>query len=96
VREEKNQNFPDQPDAPVNLQLFALLTTRTIFAGALLEGAIFFLLIVSLAEHSLLAILFAALLWMLLIAHFPTRIWVEEWIENQRRLLEEEQSLGCP
>jgi hypothetical protein len=79
-----------QLDTDAARQLLGLLTTRTIVSAALLEGAIFFLLIVTMLEHSLPTTLFAGFLWLLLIAHFPTRDWTERWIENQRRLLREE------
>jgi hypothetical protein len=90
----KNRDPLGTPDADVAGQLFGLLTTRTIIACALLEGAIFFLLIVTMVEHSLPAVAMAALLWLLLIAHFPTRDWAERWIENQWRLLREERDLS--
>ncbi|MBN2578014.1 MAG: hypothetical protein JXB10_03405 [Pirellulales bacterium] len=85
--------FPALSDANVAWQFLALLNTRTIIAGALLEGAIFFLLVVSMTDNSLLAISLAALLWLLLIAHFPTHGWTQQWIEDQWRLLQEEQCL---
>jgi hypothetical protein len=93
-KDGKNLDPLGQLNAESAGQLFGLLMTRTIIAGALLEGAIFFLLIATLAENSLPAVALAALLWLLLIAHFPTRGWAEQWIENQWRLLREERDLS--
>jgi hypothetical protein len=93
-KDGKNLDPLGQLDANAAGQLFGLLTTRTIIACALLEGAIFFLLVVTLVEYSLPTIVMAALLWLLLIAHFPTRDWAERWIGNQWRLLWEERDLS--
>jgi hypothetical protein len=90
----KNSDPLGAIDADIVGQLFQILLTRTIIAAALLEGAIFFLLIATMAEHSLPALALAALLWLLLIAHFPTRDWTERWIENQQRLLREDRELS--
>jgi len=81
-------------DANVASQLRQLLSTRTIIGGALLDGVILFLLTASIMEDSLIALLAAGLLWLLLAAHFPTYGWAEQWMENQWRLLQEEQSLS--
>jgi hypothetical protein len=90
----KNTDYLEKPDADTAGQLFQILMTRTIIAGALLEGAIFFLLIATLTEHSLPAITLAGMLWLSLIAHFPTRGWTERWLENQQRLLREDRELS--
>jgi MFS family permease len=89
----EQQSGVDKLDANLALQLMGLLSTRTILAGALLEGVIFFLLIAFLVEHSPIALAAAALLWLLLVALFPTQRWGISWIEDQWRLLREEQSL---
>ncbi len=73
--------------------LTQLLQTKTIVAGALLEGAIFFLLIAYMIERSNLSLLAAAALLILLIAQMPTMRRVTNWIENQLRLIAEERLL---
>ena len=69
-------------------------TTRTIIAGALLEGPTFFLLIAYFVEHSPLSLLGAALLILGLLLSFPTHSRMVAWIENQLRLLEQERHLA--
>ena len=69
-------------------------TTRTVIAGALLEGPTFFLLIAYFVERLPLGLLGAALLILGLLLSFPTRSRMVDWIENQLRLLEQERHLA--
>jgi hypothetical protein len=68
--------------------LMNLLQTKTIFACALLEGAVFFLLITYIMEHSMLSITAAIALLLLLMAQMPTIGRVTNWIENQLPLVD--------
>lgn len=74
--------------------LFGLFQTKTIIAGALLEGAVFLLLIAYLVEHNIFSILAAVAMLLLLTAHIPTIGRVTNWIENQMRLVDEERAFG--
>jgi hypothetical protein len=76
------------------LGLMGLYQTKTIIACALLEGAIFFLQISYIIDHSMFSLLMAITLMILLIAHIPITGRVSNWIERQLRLLEEERQLA--
>ena len=52
--------------------LIGLLQTKIIVASAILEGAVFFLLIAYMAEHSMLSVSAAVVLLLLLVAQMPT------------------------
>ena len=75
-------------------QLFVVFQTRTIVAGALLEGTAFFALITYMIERSPLALTLAVLLILGVAVHFPTRSGVIRWIEDQLRLVERERQFG--
>ncbi len=83
---------PLEPDAAAKLA--QLLMTRTIIAAAALEGAIFFLLVAFLVEHSPLGLMVAVVLIIALAALFPTRSWADRWIADQMRLLDEQRQLA--
>jgi uncharacterized membrane protein len=72
--------------------LVQLLQTKTIVACAMLEGGVFFLLVVYMIEHSVISLLAAGVLMILLIAQMPTSGRATAWIENQMRLVDEERS----
>ena len=63
--------------------LFGLLQTRTIVAGALLEGSAFFLLVAYLVERSPLALGAALALIIGLALHIPTVGGTAHWVEDQ-------------
>ena len=73
-------------------KLIQVFMTRTILAAAVLEGAIFFLLVVYLSERSALSLALAVVLIIILAAGFPTVSRVSGWFEEQSRLLDEERS----
>jgi hypothetical protein len=75
--------------------LAQVLLTQTIIAAAILEGAIFFLLVAYLVERSPLSLMMAAVLIVAIAASMPTTRRCYEWIKTQKRLLDEERSL-CP
>ena len=75
-------------------QLSVVFQTRTIVAGALLEGAAFFALISYMLGRSPLALILAVFLILGVAAHFPTRSGVIHWIDEQLRLVERERQFG--
>lgn len=95
---ENEQSNPKQAEDKTEkendsaLSLIALFFTKTLVAGALLEGAVFLLLIIYIAESSILSVSAAIVLLILPIAQMPTIGRVTNWIENQMRLLDEEQA----
>ena len=68
--------------------LIDLLQTKIIVAGAILEGAVFFLLIAYMAEHSMLCLSAAVVLLLLLVAQMPTSGRATYWVEDQLKLLD--------
>jgi hypothetical protein len=60
---------------------------RMIIGLALLEGAAFFNLVACLVEHNWWSLAIAGCLVVWMLALFPTRTRVEQWIENQRAFL---------
>ena len=64
--------------------------TKTIIAGALLEGCAFFLLVVHMIEGSPISLGAALALILALAMLMPTRGRIVRWIENQLELLEQE------
>ncbi len=88
-REKSSSDLPDRAAA----QLVAVYQTRMIVGLALLEGPGFLLLIVHMIERSPWSLAAAILIIFGIIAHFPTRERVAEWIEQQLSLLQEERQL---
>lgn len=80
--------------AETTRELWRLLTTRTIVAAALLEGATFFSLVAYMLEGSPLALVIAVLLIVGLGMHMPTRSTAAGWIERQTAALKQEQQWG--
>jgi hypothetical protein len=68
--------------------LIGLLQTKIIVACAILEGAVFFLLIAHIAEHSLISLAAAVVLLFLLVAQMPTSGRATYWVEDQLKLLD--------
>jgi hypothetical protein len=67
--------------------LCGIYQTRMIIGLALLEGAAFFNLVACLVEHNWWSLVIAGCLVVWMLALFPTRTRVEQWIENQRAFL---------
>ncbi len=65
-------------------KLAMLFLTKTIIAGAIIEGAAFFLLIAYLIEGSFMALGVAVAMVVLLASHFPTAGSLISWIERQK------------
>ncbi|MGA2798076.1 MAG: hypothetical protein ABSE63_10880 [Thermoguttaceae bacterium] len=65
-----------------------LLQTKIIVASAILEGAVFFLLIAYMAERSMLCLAAALVLLFLLIAQMPTSGRATYWVEDQLKSLD--------
>ena len=74
------------------LRLGALYQTRVIIAGALLDGAAFFNIIAYLLEGQMLTLLVTAALILALVSQFPTAARVENWVVNQREIIEQMRS----
>jgi hypothetical protein len=82
---------PTEPD-PNAVKLVQVFMTRTIAAAAILEGAVFLLLLAYLFERSPVSLVFVIVLIVALVAHIPTRSRAEGWVEEQMRLLDEERA----
>ena len=67
---------------------------RLILGGAILDGAAFFVVLAYFLEGSPIALGVAVLLITALLLKFPTAGRVGDWIENQRRRMEEDQLLS--
>jgi hypothetical protein len=75
------------------LPLLALFQTKTIVSCALLEGTVFLLLVIFLAEGYMPCVLTAIVFLVLLIAQMPTVGRLMDWMEKQMRLVDEEHAL---
>ncbi len=73
--------------------LWLVYLTKTILAGATLEGASFFLLIAYLVEGDVLALVTAAVLIAGIVVMMPSKPGVLRWIEDQLRQVEQERQL---
>ncbi len=73
--------------------LWLVFLTKTILAGATLEGAALFLLVAYLIEGDALSLVVAAVLILGIVAMMPTRLGVLHWIEDQLRHVEQERQL---
>lgn len=69
-----------------------VLVSRTILAAAMLEGAVFLLLIAYFLEQSPISLVSAVLLLVALAVHIPTRSRLESWLDGQMRLLDEQRA----
>ena len=75
-------------------RLFAVLNTRTIIGGAILEGSAFFALVAYLVDRSSLALAAAIVLIIGVALHFPTRSSAVHWIEDQLAAVEQLRQFG--
>ena len=73
-------------------RLGALYQTRVILAGALLDGAAFFNTIAYLLEGQVLSLLVTIALILAILSQFPTASRVENWVVNQREIIEQVRS----
>jgi hypothetical protein len=73
-------------------RLCGIRQTSLIIGNALLEGGAFFFVIAYLAEGQALALLTAVLFVCLLIARFPTRGRLDQWIRRQEELIAQQQA----
>lgn len=73
-------------------KIAALLMTKTIIGAAILEGATLFLLIAHLVEKSPITLGLAVALIVSMALQLPTQSSAADWIDNQRRLIEEERA----
>ena len=74
-------------------KLTCVFMTRTIVAGALIEGATFFMLIAHMLEQTPLSLIVAAVLIAGLLLHVPTRARLIGWIEDQLVQIEQQRQL---
>jgi hypothetical protein len=74
--------------------LLAIFQTGHIVGSAMLEGAAFFATIVYFLEGKAVALLAALVLVGAILAKFPTRTRVEEWLDRQAALLQQERQMG--
>ena len=74
-------------------KLTQVLVSQTIIAAAIIEGAVFLLLLAYFMEQSPLSLVLAVLLIVALAAQIPTAARLESWLEEQMRLLDEERAL---
>jgi hypothetical protein len=59
--------------------------TKTILAGALLEGGAFFALIALMLEHHVASLVVAAVLWIAILSRLPSTGNASDWIEERLR-----------
>jgi hypothetical protein len=79
------------PDSAQNA-LAQVFLSKTILAAAILEGAVFLLLVAYLVEHAPMSLMLAVLLIVALALHVPTQSQAEGWLQDQTRLLGEERA----
>lgn len=83
--------YPPLPaDAGDADQLLSVYSTRLLISAALCEGPAFALTIAYLLEGNVYAMVAAILLVFGILAHFPTRSGLEDWISQQLLRLDEE------
>jgi hypothetical protein len=81
---------PQEPDWK---DLFGVYQTTLIIKAAMLEGAIFLLLVAHMVERSPWTLALAVALLAAVLLHMPTPLRVEEWIQRQSRAVEEQRSM---
>lgn len=89
--QSKNGQPPPQTDEGL---LMAALQMKTIVGCAILEAAGFANVFAFLSEGQLASAIVAAVLIVMIIAHFPLKMRVDGWLESQKRWLEEERMLN--
>ena len=77
-------------------RLMIVYMTTTILAGAILEWATFFLLVVYMIDRQVLSLVVAIALILAIAAHLPWRARVFAWMEGQLRRLKEERHFNPP
>jgi hypothetical protein len=77
-------------------RLMIVYMVTTVLAAAILEWAIFLLLIVYLIDHQAVTLTVAIAILVALAAHVPWRARVFAWIDGQLRRLEEQRRFGPP
>ena len=75
-------------------KLLAVLNTRTIVGGAILEGCGFFSLIAYMIEQSPIALAAAIVMIVGVALHFPTKSSATHWIEDQLAAIEQLRQFG--
>jgi hypothetical protein len=86
-RRKQIAKTPPPHDRP---ELIATYQTQKIVGGALNEGAAFFTAIAYFVERNPVALGLTVLLILGIVARFPTRAKVEEWLEDQLQKLSQE------
>jgi len=76
--------------------LMAALQMKTIIGCAILEGAGFGNAYSYLVERHILSFAITLALILMIVAHFPLRLWLDGWLERQKRWLDEARSLHPP
>jgi uncharacterized membrane protein len=71
-------------------RLMIVYMTTTIMAGAILEGAVFLLLVAYMVEQQVVSLAVAVAILAALAAHVPWQSRVFAWIDGQLRRLDEE------
>ena len=87
---------PGQPPTSPATQrggLELVYQTKTIVGSALLEGAAFANLIAYMIEGQMLSVVMSVLLLFGILLGFPTAGRIAAWVDDQQRLIEEEQAL---
>jgi len=77
-------------------RLMIVYMTTTILAGAILEWATFFLLVVCMIDRQVLSLVVAVALILAIASHLPWRARVFAWMEGQLRRLDEERQFNPP
>jgi hypothetical protein len=93
-RSASSRRFGNEPVADTIGFWCVLYQTRLIVGSALLEGPASAWLVAYFIEGTPWSLLAAAALLGLLASKFPTRLGLENWIEDQRELLQRERSAG--
>jgi hypothetical protein len=75
-------------------KLFAVLQTKTIIAGALLEGPAFMADGAYMIERQLPTLGVVACAVLLMLITFPTRKRVQQWLEKQQKYIDESRQFG--
>lgn len=87
VQSQMLQQLARQQDKePQWNDLFGVYQTTLIIKAALLEGAIFLLLVAHMVERSGWTLALGGAFLLILLMHMPTRLRVDHWIEEQRDL----------
>jgi hypothetical protein len=88
ISTDKNSRRVPIADALLNLYL-----TRTIIGAAIVEGAAFFALVVSVIDEEPICLMLGGVMIVGIALHFPTRTRVTQWLETQQLLLQQERLL---